>query len=341
VDGQVLEMMKTYGVKPDHQTFGIIMNAWSDASIEETQASLLRMRDFDLQPDVTAYSILAKSYARGWRPQKAEALLQEMRDQGLSPNVITFTTVISGYCSLALMDDAIRIYQEMRAQGIAPNMNTFHTLIWGFNEARCPRRAEEVLELMKRAGVPPDLKCLELVADCWRSVGLLKEANQVICSGLSPNGLTLGNEANEHSIEGGFTESQENSKPPKASSVIRRANSTSNLRSVFAIRNSLVQLNLFMQWHDTLLLGKCKNTTVNYFWGLNAINCSIMKPHVQRTSCGIWEKGNSAGQVGSTQLQRRACSKSLVDLISPQLKLSALQPPVHCGLVFRNAPWYL
>lgn len=177
---QVFEMMKSYGVKPDHQTFGLIMNAWCDTGyVDEAKAAVERMNEYDLQPDVTAYSILAKGYARGGRPEEGEALLKIMTDQNVTPNVVTYTTVISGYCSLAQMDDAMRVFKEMKLRGISPSMNTFHTLLWGYNEARWPRRAAEVLQLMNKSGITPDKKCLELVAECWRSVGLSAEGENL------------------------------------------------------------------------------------------------------------------------------------------------------------------
>lgn len=173
--------MENFGVKPDVQTFGLIMNAWcSTGLIDEAKAVLLRMKEYDLQPDVMAYSILVKGYSRQGRPEEGEAFLNIMIDENLKPNVITYTTVISGYCSLAQMDDAMRVLQEMRSRSVFPNMQTFRTLIWGFKEARWPRRAEEILEYIRKAGFTPDLECIELVADCWRSIGADGEADRVL-----------------------------------------------------------------------------------------------------------------------------------------------------------------
>lgn len=174
-------------MKPDVQTFGLIMNAWCNTGfIDEAKAALLKMKDYNLKPDVMAYSILAKGYSRQGRPEEGEALLKVMVEDKLTPNVITYTTVISGYCSLAQMDDAMRVLQEMRARCVAPNMQTFRTLIWGFKEARWPRRAEEILELIRKAGYTPDTECIELVADCWRSIGVHEEAERVL-AGMKPS----------------------------------------------------------------------------------------------------------------------------------------------------------
>lgn len=178
---QVFELMKQYEVKPDLQTFGIIMNAWCNTGhMHEAKAALLRMKDYELRPDIVTYSILAKGYARAGRPEEGEALLRVMYDENVIPNIVTYTTVISGYCSLAQMDDAMRVFKDMRIRGVRPNMKTFHTLIWGFNEARWPRRAEEVLELIEKSGFLVDDESLDLVAGCWRSIGVPEEAERVL-----------------------------------------------------------------------------------------------------------------------------------------------------------------
>jgi len=196
--------MKTFGVHPDVQTFGLIMNAWCNTGfIDEAKAALLRMKDYDLQPDVMAYSILAKGYSRQGRPEEGEALLKVMLDDKLTPNVITYTTVISGYCSLAQMDEAMRVFKEMRSWCVVPNMQTFRTLIWGFKEVRWPRRAEEILEYIRKAGYTPDMECIELVADCWRSIGVHEEAERVL-AGIKPKDVDdTANETGESSFPAG------------------------------------------------------------------------------------------------------------------------------------------
>ncbi|OAE34397.1 hypothetical protein AXG93_4875s1160 [Marchantia polymorpha subsp. ruderalis] len=179
---KVLRLMEASGVKPDVQSFSLVMNVWcSSGSVEEARAVLNQMQTVHkVRPDVTAYTILAKGYVRARRPAEAEGLLAEMRDQGLRPNVYTYTTVISGWCNVGNMDDAFRIFKDMQSRGVRPNPNTVNTLIWGFSEAKEPQRAEEVLEALKQVGIYPDRKCLELVAEAWRSLGLPAEARRVL-----------------------------------------------------------------------------------------------------------------------------------------------------------------
>lgn len=202
---QVFELMEASAVKPDAQSFSLVMNTWSSSGlVDEAKAILDRMRAAKVRPDVFVYTILAKGYVRAQRPAEAEALLERMISEGVDPNVYTYTTVISGWCNLAQMEDALRVYSHMESRGIEPNLNTFHTLMWGFGEARQPHKADELLDTIQKLGITPDRKCLDLVGEAWRAVGLpatlqLKEARQLHMlrkeSGGAPDSTTfkLGN----------------------------------------------------------------------------------------------------------------------------------------------------
>lgn len=181
---QVLELMEARAVKPDVQSFSLVMNAWSSAGlVDEARSVLDRMQAANVKPDVFVYTILAKGYVRSQRPVEAEALLERMISEGVNPNVYTYTTIISGWCSLGQMEDALRVLNHMETRGVEPNLNTFHTLIWGFGEARQPHRADEILDTMQKIGIAPDRKCMDLVGEAWNAVGLpatlqLKEARE-------------------------------------------------------------------------------------------------------------------------------------------------------------------
>ena len=168
-------------MEPDVVTFSTIMNAWSSAGLmDKCQEMFDDMVKAGIEPDLHAFSILAKGYVRSGETDKAESLLTAMAKSGVHPNVIIFTTIISGWCNAGQMECAMRVFDKMCEMGISPNLKAYETLIWGFTEAKQPWKAEELLQIMKTSGVFPEETTVGLVADAWRSVGLIDEAKRVM-----------------------------------------------------------------------------------------------------------------------------------------------------------------
>ncbi|KAF0917334.1 hypothetical protein E2562_017508 [Oryza meyeriana var. granulata] len=182
----VLGLMEQFGIKPDIVTYSHQLNALSSMGhMAKCMKVFDKMIEAGIEPDPQVYSILAKGYVRAQQPEKAEELLHQMGRLGVCPNVVTFTTVISGWCSVADMDNAMRSYAAMRDAGVRPNLRTFETLIWGYSEQKQPWKAEEVLQMMQDAGVRPKQTTYCLVADAWKAVGLVENANRALGSSSS------------------------------------------------------------------------------------------------------------------------------------------------------------
>lgn len=190
--------MEQFGIKLDIVTYSHQLNAFSSLGhMAKCMKVFDKMIEAGIEPDPQVYSILAKGYVRAQQPEKAEELLLQMGQLGVRPNVVTFTTVISGWCSVADIQNAMRVYGKMREAGVRPNLRTFETLIWGYSEQKQPWKAEEVLQMMQEAGVRPKQSTYCLIADAWKAVGLVENANRALSS--SSDDHRHANDKSDHS----------------------------------------------------------------------------------------------------------------------------------------------
>ncbi|KAF8659002.1 hypothetical protein HU200_058845 [Digitaria exilis] len=196
----ILGLMEQFGIKPDIVTYSHQLNTFSSLGhMAKCMKVFDKMIEAGIEPDPQVYSILAKGHVRAQQPEKAEELLLQMNQLGVRPNVVTFTTVISGWCSVADMESAMRVYDKMRKSGVHPNLRTFETLIWGYSEQKQPWKAEEVLRMMQETGVKPKQSTYGLIADAWKAVGLIENANQA--NGSSNGCLAIDNSGDSSDLQ--------------------------------------------------------------------------------------------------------------------------------------------
>ncbi|KAJ6856999.1 pentatricopeptide repeat-containing protein [Populus alba x Populus x berolinensis] len=243
---EVLTLMEENGVRPDVVTFSTIMNAWSSAGrMDKCKEIFNDMVKAEIEPDIHAFSILAKGYVRAGEPEKAESILTSMRKHGVHPNVVICTTVISGWCSAGKMEHAMKVYEKMCEIGVSPNLKTYETLIWGYGEAKQPLKAEELLQVMEEKGVFPKKGTMQLIADAWRAIGLLSEAERIIENDEDPE-VNADRKKDGVPVPGEATTNQNGSSSVKIRTQMILKNYRSSSESSWTGTNSVLLTRMFV-----------------------------------------------------------------------------------------------
>eukprot|EP00122_Pirum_gemmata_P010564 Pgem_evm1s9772 len=108
----LLKEMKQKGIKPDVNTYNIIMkfdpvskfktascaiNSAQNVYADHCLRLFKEMQEMGLVPNVYSYSILINALTKCREMDLAHQYLIDMNDKGITPNLITFSIMIDGY----------------------------------------------------------------------------------------------------------------------------------------------------------------------------------------------------------------------------------------------------
>ena len=167
-------------VRPNHFSFGIIINGWAKVGdSSRAEMVLRRMEDLYnsgswnwLKPDVVKYTNVIKSYARSCNTRntkdqnnhivsKVEALVKNMEmssDPFIHPNTLTYSVVIDLYAKLGFAQKSLKLLDRMEQMcndghtNVCPNEITYNTCLNAYaksNEPNAPQIAETILSRME------------------------------------------------------------------------------------------------------------------------------------------------------------------------------------------------
>ncbi|CAM9723009.1 unnamed protein product, partial [Phaeothamnion confervicola] len=146
------ELMPSYGVKPDVQTYNILINAFARAKRPAEALSFFEaMLAAGLEPSRVTMTVVIKAHMRRGDTAAALAVLAAMGRQGVRADAATFDTVILGLMRRLRWQQAWAVFQAMKESGVRPTLVTYTSLMSGFTRCGFPERAIELFEEM-RAG---------------------------------------------------------------------------------------------------------------------------------------------------------------------------------------------
>jgi len=121
LDGHIKEAL--------HQGWQGISKEWRSFRLRTKHKMLLSsMKDMEIEPDVTCYTVLIDGQCKTEYLDEARGLFDEMLAKGLTPDVYAYTALINGYCSQGEIAKAEDLLQEMTDKGMKPDVLTFSVL---------------------------------------------------------------------------------------------------------------------------------------------------------------------------------------------------------------------
>ncbi|EES13496.1 pentatricopeptide repeat-containing protein At2g26790, mitochondrial [Sorghum bicolor] len=121
LDGHIKEAL--------HQGWQGIAKEWRSFRLRTKHKTLLSsMKDMEIEPDVTCYTVLIDGHCKTEYLDEARGLFDEMLAKGLTPDVYAYTALINGYCSQGEIAKAEDLLQEMTDNGMKPDVLTFSVL---------------------------------------------------------------------------------------------------------------------------------------------------------------------------------------------------------------------
>ncbi|XP_047313658.1 putative pentatricopeptide repeat-containing protein At1g02420 [Impatiens glandulifera] len=143
-----------FDMKPNLQTFNILLSGWK--SVEEVETFFDEMREMGVNPDVVSYNCLIDVYCKGRCLEKAYQVFDKMRDEDITPDVISYTSLIGGLGLMGQPDKARAVLTEMKEYGCYPDVAAYNAVVRNFCIAKRIGDAYSVMDEMVGKGLKPN-----------------------------------------------------------------------------------------------------------------------------------------------------------------------------------------
>ncbi|KAG6527252.1 hypothetical protein ZIOFF_009347 [Zingiber officinale] len=139
----------------------------------------LEMKSFGVRPDVVTFGILINCLCKSRRIDDALNVLDAMSspDSGVTPGTIIFNTVIDGLCKAGRLQDGLSLLDRMKSSHACdPDSVTYTSLIVAFCKAAELDKAHELLARMEKERVVVDVFTLNAFVNGMCRHGMIGSA---------------------------------------------------------------------------------------------------------------------------------------------------------------------
>ncbi|CAO3597037.1 unnamed protein product [Absidia cylindrospora] len=146
-----LREMEHRHIKPDTQTYTIIINGYSkQTDMVRARKWMKRMVTNGNKPDVHTYTSMIDGYMQQCNVDKAEGIFKTMMDHNVKPNLVTYNVLMHHSVRKLDMETAVRFWGNLSEAGLQPDVHTYAILIHGLGDDGLVDEAWRIFEKMKQ-----------------------------------------------------------------------------------------------------------------------------------------------------------------------------------------------
>ncbi|KAK7343314.1 hypothetical protein VNO77_11966 [Canavalia gladiata] len=155
-----LEEMKGFGWEFDKFTLTPVMQVYCNACRFDHALSVYNTMQERGWVDEHVCSMLALSFSKWGKVDKAFELVERMEGRGMKLNEKTFCVLIHGFVKESRVDKALQLFDKMCRAGFTPHVSLFDVLIGGLCRNKDTHKALSLVSEMKEFGIVPDVGIL-------------------------------------------------------------------------------------------------------------------------------------------------------------------------------------
>ncbi|XP_027333206.1 pentatricopeptide repeat-containing protein At1g61870, mitochondrial [Abrus precatorius] len=127
----ILDEMDRNSVKPNSTTLNnCIGGFYREEKFEEVGKVMKLMEEkYRVFPGLSTYNVRIQSLCKLKRSSEAKALLEGMVCGGRKPNSVSYCYLIHGFCREGNLEEAKRLFREMKRRGYVPHSECYFTLV--------------------------------------------------------------------------------------------------------------------------------------------------------------------------------------------------------------------
>ncbi|GAB2229149.1 hypothetical protein Droror1_Dr00023284 [Drosera rotundifolia] len=120
------------GVRPDKETYGVLVDAWCRAGkLREAMAFLEEMSSKGFNPPVRGRDLLVEGLLNAGYVENARGLVRKMTKEGFVPDVGTFNKLLEAVWRSGEGEFCVELYGDVCRMGLCPNLETYKIMIPG------------------------------------------------------------------------------------------------------------------------------------------------------------------------------------------------------------------